>query len=846
VPVAELLADLEGAFPPNRVLTGPARLAPYESDALTAFRARPEAVVLADSRQEVIDLVRCCHRERVPFVARGSGTSLSGGSLPVEGGIVIGLNRLNRVLRVDPEERVAVVEPGVINAHVSAAAEPHGLFYAPDPSSQSICTIGGNLAFNSGGAHCLKHGMTSNHVLAVEVVLPDGECVRLGSGGIEPAGPDWLGLFVGSEGLFGIALEVTLRLLPRPEATRTVLAAYPSLEAAGDAVAATIATGILPVAMEIMDALEIQAAESSVRPGYPDAPALLIVELDGERDAVAADFERLRTVIDDSGATEVRQTEDAAERALIWKGRKSAFSAVGWLSPDYIVQDGCVPRTRLGEALAAIERMSAGHGLRVANVFHAGDGNLHPLILFDGREPGAVERAEELAAEILDLCVRLGGSITGEHGVGVEKREHLARMFGPADIALMRRLRDAIDPAELANRGKMLLTLAGEQAARAAGGGRGTDAGRANGAPTAPDPPEIAELQAALREAGATGSRVLPRGGGTKPALSGPPGDVVPLELGAVRGILSYDPAELTLTALAGTALAELASTLAAAGQYLPFDPPLAPAGATIGGTVAAGLSGPGRHRHGGVRDFVIGVRFLDGTGELVTGGGHVVKNAAGFDLPKLLVGSLGRLGVLLEVSLKVLPAPPAWGTLRVRADGLEGALAATTRLGRAGLDVEALDFEPSGMVSVRLGGPPEGLERRLDRVAREVGLDGERLLGPPEAGLWAAARELEWAPGSSAVAKVAITPARVLELDRALERAGALRRYGAGAHVCWIAWPPDVTRERLDRILSDAGAGGVLITGELGRPLVGAIPGGEFALRARRAMDPNGVFAEV
>ncbi|HEX5893706.1 MAG TPA: FAD-binding protein, partial [Solirubrobacterales bacterium] len=338
--VGELLTSLRDRYPAERVLVEPSRLAPYESDALTAFRARPEAVVLADSREEVIELVSLCHREGVPFVARGSGTSLSGGSLPVEGGIVIGLNRLNRVLRVEPADRIAVVEPGAINAEVSAAAAPHGLFYAPDPSSQSVCTIGGNIAFNSGGAHCLKHGMTSNHVLAIEAVLPDGEVVRLGTGSAEPAGPDWLGVFVGSEGLFGIALEVTLRLLPLPEDTRTVLAAYPTLEAAGDAVAATIAAGILPVAMEIMDSLAIRAAESSVKPGYPDVPALLIVELDGERDLVEADFERLSAVIRDSGPTEVRSTADPDERAMIWKGRKSAFSAVGWLSPDYIVQDG--------------------------------------------------------------------------------------------------------------------------------------------------------------------------------------------------------------------------------------------------------------------------------------------------------------------------------------------------------------------------------------------------------------------------------------------------------------------------------------------------------------------------
>jgi glycolate oxidase FAD binding subunit len=339
---------------------------------------------------------------------------------------------------------------------------------------------------------------------------------------------------------------------------------------------------------------------------------------------------------------------------------------------------------------------------------------------------------------------------------------------------------------------------------------------------------------------------VLPRGGGTKRALSDPPDGVVPLEMGDLQGIIGYDPAELTLSALAGTRLAELVSTLAEAGQYLPFDPPLAPAGATIGGTVAAGLSGPGRHRHGGVRDFVIGVRFLDGTGELVTGGGQVVKNAAGFDLPKLLVGSLGRLGVIVEVSLKVLPAPPAWGTVRVRAGGLEGALAATSRLGRAGLDVEALDFEPSGEVSVRLGGPADGLERRLDRVAGELGLDGEHVLASADADLWAAARELEWAPDSSAVAKAATTPARVVDLDRELERAGAIRRYSDGGHVCWIAWPADATRERLDQLLREAGAGGVLLTGEPGPPLLGALPGGEFALRARRAVDPHGVFAEA
>ncbi len=457
---AALLEGLTRLGLGRRLLTDPASLAAFGSDALTAFHQRPLAVVLATSESDVVAVVRLCHREGVPFVARGSGTSLSGGSVPVEGGIVIALNRMNRVLAIDAGTRTAVVQPGIINLDVSAAAAPHGLHYAPDPSSQSVCSIGGNLAFNSGGAHCLKHGMTSNHVVGIRVVLPDGEVVELGGAGTEPVGQDWVGMFCGSEGLFGIAVEVTLRLVPVAETARTALAVYPSLEAAGDAVAQVVRAGLLPVAMEIMDALAMQAAEASVRPGYPKGAALLIVELEGERDVVDTDAATLAELLDASGATEVQVTEDAAERALIWKGRKSAFSAVGWLAPDYIVQDGVVPRTRLGEALAEIGRLSEEHGVRVANVFHAGDGNLHPLILFDGREEGAVERAEELAGEILRLCVRLGGSITGEHGVGLEKRDFLELMFSPDDFALMHRLRASVDPAGLANQGKMLAPVA--------------------------------------------------------------------------------------------------------------------------------------------------------------------------------------------------------------------------------------------------------------------------------------------------------------------------------------------------------------------------------------------------
>jgi glycolate oxidase len=451
------LKALQKLYPADRLLTRDVELLPYESDALTAFNAKPGAVVLPVNEDEIIDTVRLCHTMAAPFVARGSGTSLSGGSLPIPDGLTIGLNRLNRIKKIDPQQRIAVVEPGVINLHITEAAQPFGLYYAPDPSSQSICTIGGNIAFNSGGAHCLKYGMTSNHVLGMKVVLADGAVTQFGGESIEGVGigPDLVGLFVGSEGLFGIALEITVRLMPQPELYRTVLAAYDDLGRAGDAVSMVVASGLLPGAMEIMDRLAIKAAEASVKAGYPDAEALLIVELEGEALQVNAEFDQLRGIIEESGAFEVRVAESEEERTRIWKGRKGAFSAVGRLSPDYIVQDGVVPRSRLGEALVEISALKQKYGLDVANVFHAGDGNLHPLILYDGREAGALEKAEALAGDILALCINLGGSITGEHGIGMEKRDYLPAMFSEEEIDIMQALRRAIDPREIANRGKM-------------------------------------------------------------------------------------------------------------------------------------------------------------------------------------------------------------------------------------------------------------------------------------------------------------------------------------------------------------------------------------------------------
>jgi len=453
---ADAIARLMALLPKGRIMSGPAHLAAYESDGLTAFAARPLAVAVPETQDEVIQIVRFCHAEKVPFVARGSGTSLSGGSLPVKEGIVIALNRLNRIVRIDPAGRIAVVEAGVVNSHVTTAAQKYGLHFAPDPSSQSICTIGGNVAFNSGGAHCLKYGMTSNHVLGLKAVLATGEVVEFGGASREQVGPDWTGLFVGNEGLFGIALEVTLQLLPRAEMFHTVLAGYDSLEKAGDAVSAVIASGLLPGALEIMDALALEAAVAAVHADYPpNAAAVLIVELEGPREVVALDRVRLQKILAESGAMEVRVAKDAAERLAIWKGRKSAFSAVGRLSPDFIVQDGVVPRRKLGEALKRIGEMASEARLRVANVFHAGDGNLHPLIMYNGKEADGLARAEALAGKILRMCIAMGGSITGEHGVGVEKRDYMPEMFTTNELDCMKRVRAAFDPLEIANPGKM-------------------------------------------------------------------------------------------------------------------------------------------------------------------------------------------------------------------------------------------------------------------------------------------------------------------------------------------------------------------------------------------------------
>lgn len=460
-----IVAELRAIVGDDGVIEKYEQLRTYESDGLTSFRVTPALVVLPASTEEVQGVVRICSREHIPFVPRGSGTGLSGGALPIEGGVVISLARMNRILDVDLANQRVVLQPGVINLWVTQRVAPHGYYYAPDPSSQQVCSIGGNIAENSGGAHCLKYGFTVNHVLGMKLVLPNGELVEIGSATLDAPGYDLAGIIVGSEGTLGIATEITVRIVRKAEAVQTVMAAFTHPDAAGETVSGIISAGIVPAAVEMMDKLAIKACEAAAHAGFPlDAGAILLIELDGPKEEVAQQFSQIEAICQKAGATEYRLARTDDERARMWKGRKAAFAAMGRISPNYIVQDGVLPRTALPEVLREIEALSTRYGLRVANVFHAGDGNLHPLVLYDQRNEGAEHSAEELAGEILRICVEHGGSITGEHGVGIDKKAYMQFMFTEADMATHQLIRCAIDPENLCNPNKVYPTprLCGE------------------------------------------------------------------------------------------------------------------------------------------------------------------------------------------------------------------------------------------------------------------------------------------------------------------------------------------------------------------------------------------------
>lgn len=811
-----LAEHLSRILPINRILTRPADLAAYDSDAQTAYRCRGLAVVIPHSTDELVAVVRWCHAENVPFVVRGSGTGLSAGATPIAEGVVIVTTSLNRIRTIDPTQRVAVVESGVVNAEVSRAAAAHGLFFAPDPSSQPICTIGGNIGFNAGGAHCLKYGMTSNHVLGLTAVLGTGEVVSWGGASRDHVGPDWTGLFVGNEGLFGVALEATLNLMPIPDGCHTVLAGFDSIEAAGEAVSAIIGSGLVPVAMELMDELTIEAVKPVVPIDYPPGcHALLLVELDGPKAIVEAERTHLEALLKAHHSTGLVIARNAQERANIWRVRKSAFSAYGRFAPNNFVQDSVVPRRHMGEALRRVKKIAEQADLCCPVVCHAGDGNLHPNLLYDGEHPGALRRAENAATEILRMSVELGGSITGEHGVGLEKRDFLPLMYNPAEISLFRQLQQCFDPAGIANPGKMLPVSTQHDPVE-----------------RPPCDPRITTLADTLK----TGEPGQPFGGGTKSIWPSPAPRKISTQ--TLRGIVAYEPTEFVLTALAGTPLTEIFATLTEHRQQLLFDPPFVAAGCTLGGAIASGLNGPGAFGRGRIRDSVLGATLIDGRGELLTLGARVVKNVAGFDLPKLLVGSLGALGVLAEITLKVGPAAPASETLQITATDSTQLHQCLQSLATRPARPIAIEASPADLrIWARFEAPVDA----LPSLTADLKTAGAETLSPAEAqALWAGLTEFSWARENDTWVKIATTLNQLPELFALVTVADPTTRIHAslGGDVVYLSIP-SLNETKVRTHLAQSGYPTLAFRGS-SRSLISAALASAVSRSIKRLFDPE------
>ncbi len=713
-----LVDNLSAIVGRENVLSKPDELLVYECDGLPQHKHRPRAVVFPSSTEETAAIMRELAQANVPFTPRGAGTGLSGGALALNSGVVIEMARMRKILRIDVENRLAVVQPGVVNLHVSRAVAPYGLYYVPDPSSQPTCTIGGNIAESAGGIHCLKYGTTTDHVLGCRVVLSGGEIVDLS---VDSAGYDLTGTFIGSEGTFGIATEATLRLAQTPPAVRTLLAEFGEVSDASHAVSAIIAAGVMPAALEMMDREIIRAVEASVFAAGlpPDAGAALLIELDGIEAGLDDEAEKVTSICMEYGARNCRYARDEAERKKLWAARKGAFGAIGRISPDSMIQDAVVPRSRLPEVLSAAYDIATRYQLKIANVFHAGDGNLHPLICFDSRFPDEVLRVKEAGRELMEVCVRAGGTITGEHGVGFDKREMLPLVFSDADMNAMLRVRAAFDPLGLCNPGKIVPLLRGcgeakavatevpehaepgtvpriEQQAIEQVRKRGlpplTESPDQRGQAPLPDlfystnlfysvaqivgdahvtaqdgtlivsPASAEEISEVLKLASREGWTVLPAGGMTWLRTTA---NLI-VNTSRLDRIIEHEPADLIAIAQAGVKLVDFNAKLAENGQWLPLDPP-DDGRATIGGVVATGLGGPQQFGYGRPRNSVIGMKVVLADGSLIKAGGRVVKNVAGYDLCKLFTGSFGSLGIITEVNFKLRPRPAREATVIAR-----------------------------------------------------------------------------------------------------------------------------------------------------------------------------------
>jgi glycolate oxidase subunit GlcD len=635
----------------ENVSSGPADLEVYSYDASLA-RSQPGAVAFPADTRETASVVRAASEAGIPFVPRGFGTNLSGGSIAPEDGLIVCLSRQNRILSIRTERRCARVQAGVTNLELQNALAPLGFFYAPDPASQKVATLGGNVAENSGGPRCVKHGVTKNHVLGLEVVLSNGAAVSLGGQVLDPPGYDLTSILVGSEGTLGIVTEVTVRILPLAESVVTLLAIYDRVADAARSVSEIIAEGIVPASLEMMDAPVMRAVEESYPCGYPlDAAAVLIIEVDGPAVGLKRQAERIQEICSAQGCREVREAGDSGERDLLWAGRRGAFGAIARLAPGYLVADCTVPRTKIPEALERVRAIAERHKLSHGNVFHAGDGNLHPLLFFDSRDPDQLHRVHEAGLEIMRESVALGGTITGEHGVGVEKLEAMHMIFSEDDLDAQRAVRHAFDPAKRLNPGKAIPAPARSQPA---------EEPRVRKISGAEDlTPETAEeaceiVTQAFRE----GIALLPEGKGRwRPFGNKADRDLLLLRSTALTSIVDYDPPNQTVTVGAGMSLEELQERLKPNRQWLPIRPFLGKT-TTLGSMLALGASGPERFRYGAPRDLLLGLRFVSGTGRHISAGGKVVKNVAGYDLGRLLAGSAGTLGFLTELTLRVSALP--------------------------------------------------------------------------------------------------------------------------------------------------------------------------------------------
>jgi D-lactate dehydrogenase (cytochrome) len=664
-----LIRSLTNLLGQSQVVTDPVELITYEIDA-GLDQGTPDGLVFVQSTEDVVRVARWAAEANIPLIARGAGTGLSGGAVPERGGVIVEFSRMNRVLDFDPRGRSAVVEPGVVNLELDELAKAHGLYFPPDPASGRASTIGGNVAVNAGGPHCFKYGVTSNYVTGLEVVLAEGRIVHLGGRALDYPEYDLCGLLTGSEGTLGIVTRVDVRLVRNPPGVKTMMAIFDSVEQAGAAVSAVIAAGLVPATMEMMDRKIVGIIEEYAHAGLPtDAAAVLIIEVDGYQASLDSQIEEVARIVQGRGGRNLQIARSAEEREKIWYARKSAAGAISRLAPAYYLVDITVPRSRLAEALAEVNHICDDAGLRVGYVFHAGDGNLHPLILIpDPEDAEFVEKVHRAGHEIVKVGIGKDGSITGEHGVGIEKREYMALMYSGTELAAMWDVKQTFDPRGLMNPGKVFPTQMPEVTLPPAKGPTPDD----TWAPvTAQEAARgLAALAAASRPVYIAGSSAIR----SQQSAVGGQRSIVVLSTAALTGIKAYAPEDLYVTVAAGTPLAEVQSFLARDGMQVPLASPWP--GSTIGGIVAANLNAPLRMRYGSVRDLVLAMTVVLGDGRVIRAGRPVVKNVAGYDLPKVFVGSHGTLGLITDVTLKITPLPRARRTLLVPVDDLSRGLA--------------------------------------------------------------------------------------------------------------------------------------------------------------------------